>query len=247
MKSDRTFLVSPAIVRLLQRERSVSRDIVEGYLSRTADRVQLVRIEPDGCALLLHSIDEEGTRTEDRSRISGAQAKAIMDVCKGRIMYSRKLQRIGAGLDINLDRFEGLDLISMQFDDADTAASFIAPVWFGPEVTTDPQFERASFALNGMPKTPEAPVTNESIIAFLDAVAVTNGIASPAPGPLRSDEHGPAEVSPADSEATDGAAEVEREERISEVLAGLSDALTTSDETKLAPFLVPFASRRARR
>src|ERR671916_647505 len=101
MKTDRTFLVPPAIVRLMQRERSVTRDIVEGYLSRTPDRVQFVRIEADGCNVILHTGDADGTRTEDRSRISGAQAKALMDVCQGRVMYSRKLTRIGAGLDLS--------------------------------------------------------------------------------------------------------------------------------------------------
>ena len=71
----------PALVRLIQRERLVSRDIIEGYLSRTPDHLQFVRIEPDGCTVLLVA-NSDGTKTEDRAKVSAAQAKALSTCAK---------------------------------------------------------------------------------------------------------------------------------------------------------------------
>jgi CYTH domain-containing protein len=204
MKIERTFLIAPALVRLLQRERMVSREIVEGYLSRTPERLYFVRVEPDNCNLLL-VVNADGARTEDRAKVSGAQAQAFLDACRGRITYRRNLVRIGLGLDVYLDRFERLDLVSVQFDDATTASAFVVPAWFGPEVTEDPAYQKSSLALDGMPETGEVPVSNAAIIAFLDCLEATTVIA-PA-----------AAVTPNDAASSD--------ERMSDVLAGVSNAL----------------------
>jgi len=169
MKVERSFLVAPAMVRLLQRERMTSRDIMEGYLSRTPEIVQFVRVEPDGCNVILLA-NGSGQQTEDRARVSAAQAKALMDVCQGRIGYRRHGIRIGLGLDVYLTRFEGLDLVSVQFDDAASAAAFTPPHWFGREVTEEPAYQNSSFALDGMPESEDVNVSNSTIIAFLDSV-----------------------------------------------------------------------------
>jgi CYTH domain-containing protein len=256
MKIERTFLIAPAVVRLMQRERVVSRDIIEGYLSRTPDRLQFVRIEPEGCNLLLVA-QAEGAKTEERAKVSGAQAKALMDVCQGRIMYRRNLVRIGLGLDIYLDRFEGLELVSVQFDDASTAAAFVPPAWFGTEVSDNDAYHKASFALDGMPQAEEVAVSNATVIAFLDAAETTAAAGaagrlaalmaaddvtvetSPAPIPsFGTEDLRPREVSGP------------RDGLMSEVLAGLSDALGTTapqpGDKEREPLVALVTSRRAR-
>ena len=256
MKIERTFLIAPAVVRLMQRERVVSRDIIEGYLSRTPDRLQFVRIEPEGCNLLLVS-QGDGSKTEERAKVSGAQAKALMDVCQGRIMYRRNLVRIGLGLDVYLDRFDGLDLVSVQFDDLATAAAFVPPAWFGTEVGDNDAYHKASFALDGMPQAEEVGVSNATVIAFLDA-ADTSAAAGAAGrlAALMAADDVTTEVSPAPIAAFGDDArprEVSsgpREGLMSEVLAGLSDALGTSAaqpvEKEREPLVALVTNRRAR-
>ena len=249
MKVERTFRIAPALVRLMQRERLVSRDIIEGYLSRTPDRVQFVRIEPDGCTVLLVA-DQDGTKTEDRAKVSGAQASALVDVCQGRIMYRRNVARIGQGLDVYLDQYEGLDLVSVQFDDLTTASAFEVPAWFGTEVTEDPAYQRSSFAIDGIPKAEEVPASNASIIAFLDALPGHGtgsrlGAAFTLPDLHREDFAVEREAATAPPVATLPGPN----EQLDGVLAGLTEALTTSDpvaEKKRAPFLVQVPGRRAR-
>lgn len=258
MKIERTFLIAPAVVRLMQRERVVSRDIIEGYLSRTPERIQFVRIEPEGCNLLLVAQGEAG-KTEERAKVSGAQAKALMDVCHGRIMYRRNLARIGLGLDVYLDRFDGLDLVSVQFDDAATAAAFMPPAWFGREVSDKEAYHKASFALDGMPAAEEVAVSNATVIAFLDA-AETPAAAGAAGrlAALMAADDVTTEVSsvpvptfgPDDARPPRDAAAGPRDGLMSEVLAGLSDALGTSApeavEKEREPLVTLLTGRRAR-
>jgi adenylate cyclase len=258
MKIERTFLIAPAVVRLMQRERVVSRDIIEGYLSRTPDRLQFVRIEPEGCNLLLVA-QGEGGKTEERAKVSGAQAKALMDVCQGRIMYRRNLVRIGLGLDVYLDRFDTLDLVSVQFDDVATAAAFVPPAWFGTEVGDNEAYQKASFALDGMPQAEEVGVSNATVIAFLDAAETTAaaGAAGRLAALMAADdvavEMTPAANAPLLNDDTRQPREVvsgPREGLMSEVLAGLSDALGTSSavtvEKEREPLVALVSNRRAR-
>jgi CYTH domain-containing protein len=249
MKYERTFMIAPALVRLLQRERLVGRDIIEGYLSRTPEHVHFVRIEPDGCTVLLIA-NSDGTQTEDRAKVSAAQAKALVDVCQGRVMYRRNAARIGQGLDVYLDQFEGLDLVSVQFEDPAAASAFEMPAWFGPEVTDDATFQRSSFALDGIPVAQEIAATNAAVIAFLDALpGSANG--------SRFSAFSLADVSRQDvaielaeeAAAPAPATSAESNEHMDDVLAGLKEALTPNDvvvEKKRSPFLVPVSGRRAR-
>jgi CYTH domain-containing protein len=258
MKIERTFLIAPAVVRLMQRERVVSRDIIEGYLSRTPDRLQFVRIEPEGCNLLLVAQGDAG-KTEERAKVSGAQAKALMDVCRGRIMYRRNLARIGLGLDVYLDRFDGLDLVSVQFDDAATAAAFVPPAWFGTEVSEKEAYQKASFALEGMPQAEEVAVSNATVIAFLDAAETTAaaGAAGRLAALMAADdvtvETSATPIPPFgshDGRPSRETASGPRDGLMSEVLAGLSDALGTSTvepaEKEREPLVALVTNRRAR-
>ncbi len=53
-----------------------------------------------------------------------------------------------SGLTIELDIFagpyQGFMMAEVEFPDLETANSYIAPDWFGPEVTQDPRFQNSS-------------------------------------------------------------------------------------------------------
>lgn len=245
MKTERTFRIAPAIVRLLQRERLVARDITEGYLSHSPGRLHVVRVEPDGCTVLLLTA-AEGRWAEDRAKVSAAQANALLGVCQGRITFRRSVVRVGA-LEACLDRFDGLDLLSVQFDDPGNASAFTIPAWFGPEVTEDPAYQKPSLAADGNPEAEEVPVSNASIIAFLDGQQMT-GALSRRTEVLVGEESEDRDVA---GNASSGlrlpVAAGAPDERLTGVLAGLSDALEgtagASAENRRAPFLVPLARR----
>lgn len=49
-------------------------------------------------------------------------------------------------LDIYHDRLEGLSTVEVEFNTVDELNSFIAPDWFGDDVTYDPQYKNSSLS-----------------------------------------------------------------------------------------------------
>lgn len=72
-----------------------------------------------------------------------------------RIAKRRHLVPLGGGLTAELDLFDGAltgrRIVEVEFDDDTTADAFVAPAWFGREVTEDPRYTNASLARNGWP------------------------------------------------------------------------------------------------
>jgi hypothetical protein len=63
------------------------------------------------------------------------------------------------------------------------ARKFQPPVWFGPEVTSDPTYQTRSLALTGPPSPAEVEVTNEALHSLLDML--DNRAGEPQPQPPR--------------------------------------------------------------
>jgi CYTH domain-containing protein len=173
MKIERRFLIAPSLVRLILKERFIVKTVVEGYFQPSPHRTHFVRVEPgNGSSMVLQTFGGDGP-VEERTKISPAQAEALLDVCSGRIAYRRTHVRIASGGDALLDRIEhpaALDLLAVEFDDGASAAEFSPPGWFGPEVTADPAYERASLAVNGIPQARPVEVDNASVIALVDTL-----------------------------------------------------------------------------
>src|SRR5215207_8389498 len=90
MKIERFFRVAPSIVRMILKEHLTATYVVEGYLRSTPERTQLVRLEPNGCHLLLQRLGDQ-KRTEERTKLPTDQAEALLDVSGGRVGYRRTL------------------------------------------------------------------------------------------------------------------------------------------------------------
>jgi adenylate cyclase len=54
-------------------------------------------------------------------------------------------------LDIYTGDLSGLIVAEVEFDDPDTAETFTAPGWFGPEVTDDDRYKNRNLATRGRP------------------------------------------------------------------------------------------------
>ena len=87
-----------------------------------------------------------------------------------RIAYGRtELQLVGQGRAW-ADFFVkpgSFDLLSVVFDDEQTAAAFVPPPWFGPEVTSNPAFGKRSIALSGLPDAGEPISVSDSALHHL--------------------------------------------------------------------------------
>ncbi len=177
MKTERMFLIAPSLVRLILKERLVSKQVFEGYLAPASERTPFVRLEPSGCNLVLQSWSAEGA-SEQRTKVPSTQAEALLEVCPGKVTYRRTHIRLAPGAEALLDRFEepdALDLVAVEFEHPAEAEAFAPPGWFGPEVTQDPSYQKAAIALSGMPRADAVEVTNASVIALIETLEASAG------------------------------------------------------------------------
>ena len=129
MKFERVFRIAPAIVRVLLKDRPATTNVVEGYLPPTPERTQFIRLEANGCHLLLQRSGDQA-RSEERTKLPIEQAEALLDVSQGRVGYRRTQVRIDGDHVALVDRFEqptGVDLVTVEFDDEHEAEEFSVP------------------------------------------------------------------------------------------------------------------------
>jgi CYTH domain-containing protein len=173
MKNARRFLVAPCIARLIARERGVDRQVVEGYLSSQPGKDQFIRLEANQAHFVLSGEDPAGDLVEKLAPLPREHAEALFGLCMGQISYDRLHMPPQSGLShkVQLDRvvYPGsLDLITVEFDDAQQAETFEIPTWFGPEVTTEYTYEWRYIALNGLQASAEVPLSSQQVEAVLD-------------------------------------------------------------------------------
>ena len=165
----RRFLLAPSFARLVRKERGSVR-MTEGYFPTQSGRNSHVLVEAGQCHLVLVT-PEDGAVGEERTEVPRAHADALLDVCAGKTVYERTRVAIGGGREALVDRIThpgALDLVSVEFDDRDAAATFLSPPWFGPETTADAAFDRRAIALGGLPAAGELALSNAALEALLD-------------------------------------------------------------------------------
>jgi CYTH domain-containing protein/mannose-6-phosphate isomerase-like protein (cupin superfamily) len=89
-------------------------------------------------------------RTEVEFPITAEQFGALVAIA-ARPRAIRKTRRaipLGDGLSAELDIFDGMCMVEVEFPSIAEAARFCPPVWFGPEVTDDPAFGNKELALH---------------------------------------------------------------------------------------------------
>jgi CYTH domain-containing protein len=181
----RRFLLAPSFARLIRKERGSQR-VTEGYFPTQSGRNSHVLLDGSLCQLVLVT-PEDGMASEERTEVPRAHADALLDVCAGRTVYERARVPVGGGREALVDRITHpgvLDLVSVEFEDREEAASFLFPAWFGPEVTADAGFDRRGIALQGVPAVGDVPLTDAALEALLDTLEDRFGrarFAAPAP------------------------------------------------------------------
>ncbi len=124
----------------------------QGYLA--IDRSVSVRVRDEehaGCTLTVKA-GRGAVRTELEFPLDAAQFAAAWEQTGGRRIHKTRHRVLAAShiveLDIFHDDLEGLTLAEVEFETDEAMASFVAPSWFGPEVTDDIAYTNASLAVN---------------------------------------------------------------------------------------------------
>ncbi len=180
MTTERRFLIPSSIARLIQRDQGTGVRVAEGHFSSNPNRSQFVRVDAEGCHLVLLSRGGEGTSAQERTEIPRSQAEALLDVRAGKIAYDRSSVRLLPGSEVLLDRVmtpRRVDLVTVILDEG-SSRQFDPPPWFGPEVTDDPAYQSHSIAVNGLPEAEDVALSNAALEALLDAIEQAGSVDS---------------------------------------------------------------------
>jgi len=123
---------------------AIAEDGTEVRLRRRAERRFLTVKSPGGLV-----------RGEREVEVTPEQFGALWPATDGRRL--EKVRRVldGGGVTIELDVYSGtlsgLMVAEVEFADAEAAARFVPPDWFGREVTGEPAYKNQRLAVAGLP------------------------------------------------------------------------------------------------
>ena len=175
----RRFHIAPSLTRLIRKECGFE-PVIEGHFAPQADRQSHVRIEKGRSRLVLTSLDTGPEVDEDRTDLPNSHAASLLEVCPGKVTFGRSVLCLD-GYVAHVDRFVcpgSLDLVSVEFTTQAEASAFVAPVWFGGEVTQDDKYLNRSIALFGSPNIADTQVSNDALEAVLDILESHLGTAA---------------------------------------------------------------------
>ena len=166
MPMHRLFRIAPALARLIQKERGGAR-VVEGYFSDQPQRKIFVQIEGSRSRLVLEP--GEGAAAEEQADLPPAHAQALLAISQGQVEYVHTRLAIGPHeiQALHFVRPGPLDLVMVPVALQDEQDWPPLP-WFGPEVSTEPIYQRRRLALDGAPDVPDVDVTNAALNSLLD-------------------------------------------------------------------------------
>lgn len=152
---ERKFLVST----LPELQELVAVQVRQGYLTSDEDSVE-IRLRQMGEAWFMTLKSGAGLqRLEYEMPITQSQFDVLWPATDGRrIEKTRYLGRLEDRRVYELDVFSGhldsLVLVEVEFASVEAAMAFIAPIWFGLDVTSDNRFKNKALAKSGSPIVP---------------------------------------------------------------------------------------------
>jgi adenylate cyclase len=135
--------------------------IEQGYLTIGNDGAETrIRRRGGRCTLTVKS-GRGMVRDETEITITSEQFDALWPATAGaRVSKQRHTLRLDEHvieLDVYGGALRGLMVAEVEFDDPWGAESFVAPYWFGRDVTDDPEYKNQRLALRGDPPAPTSP------------------------------------------------------------------------------------------
>lgn len=133
-----------------------ARRLRQGYVAIDGAVEVRVRVADEQAAVLTVKAGSGVARTEVETPIPVADADALWDHTGGRrIDKVRHAVALAGGLvaevDVYAGELDGLCTVEVEFPGVDAAHAFVAPEWFGREVTDEPAWSNAALARHGRP------------------------------------------------------------------------------------------------
>jgi len=130
------------------------RPLRQGYVA--LDGATEVRIrDDDGSWRLTIKHGGGARRVEEEMGVEPRRGEALWTLTEGRRIEKRRHRVTYGDAMLEVDVFEGdlqgLVVAEVEFGDEATAAAFVPPAWFGPEVTDDPAYKNRALAVDGRP------------------------------------------------------------------------------------------------
>jgi adenylate cyclase len=147
---ERKFLLdaAPAII-----ERQTPTRIRQGYLAITDDTEVRVRSR-DGDYVLTVKGGRGLVRREANIPLTADQFDELWPLTAGRRINKRRwvipYDAVELEIDVFDDELDGLVIVEVEFSSEQASAAFVAPDWFGPEVTDDNRYRNAALATEGL-------------------------------------------------------------------------------------------------
>jgi hypothetical protein len=166
MLMQRLFIIAPSLARLIRKERGGER-VQEGYFPDQSQRRTFVQVEEAHSSLILEAGGDGGT--EQQTDLPPAHAQNLLAVSQGQVEYVRTRLPIGSHeiQALYVVTPGPLNLVSVTVASEDEHNLHPLP-WFGPEVSTEPAYQRRRLALDGAPTVPEIDFTNAALNSLLD-------------------------------------------------------------------------------
>jgi CYTH domain-containing protein len=129
--------------------------VVQAYLTTGPASVRVRRIGQNRHVLTIKT-GSGRNRLEIERDLGADEFEALWDAATDlRIVKRRHRIDLGDGLTAELDLYdgelEGRRLVEVEFEDDAAADDFVAPDWFGREVTDDNRYTNSSLARSGWP------------------------------------------------------------------------------------------------
>jgi CYTH domain-containing protein len=162
----RQFIIAPSLARLIRKERGGER-VLEGYFPDQPQRRTYVQVEETRSSLILEA--GESAAPDEQADVPLAHAQALLAVSQGQVEYVRTTLSISSHeiQALHFVRPAALDLVAIAGAPEDEQDLPPLP-WFGPEVSTEPAYQRRRLALDGAPDAPEVDATNAALNSLLD-------------------------------------------------------------------------------
>ena len=165
LEIERKFLVNPDDLSIETIAQADHFELVQTYISYEPEvRVRQGTIQVNGRANKRYYFtmklpkDEVGlSRSELEFQISSQVYQDLLQKQVGKTIYKTRLQFKEGEHIFSVDIYHGSELAGLavaevEFDNLESAQSFIPPKWLGLEVTADKRYKNANLAKNGKPK-----------------------------------------------------------------------------------------------
>lgn len=128
----------------------------QGYLARDAGVEVRLRISASATTLTIKG-GSGLSRTEVELAVTDHdEGEALWALTAGRRLDKVRHRVTIGDILAEVDRYDGaldgLYTVEVEFDSPDAASAFVAPPWFGIEVTGDRRWSNASLAQHGLPR-----------------------------------------------------------------------------------------------